>query len=732
METTSLRRTHLPDWQPLPGHVLWFSLILSVLTTLVCLDLARQQPWLGLTLSSKAPDRGLHVLETRGPAAQLPLAGKTLTAIGLPGEEPLVLQRQDIVQEPDIPLSSYADYQAFFLRQQQLAALITAPELHLYDSNGRQWTLQPQATRPVTQLPLIFWVQQISAIGCWLVGSAIWAFRRQRSAAPYLLLTGFGALVTIATASIYSARELALPGALFQRLSLLHHSGSLLTWGAFVAVVCHHPRRWGPAWLGPAWVLAFVLIALLDWLALLPFGNRGHQAAILVAFASAVLIATRQWLACRHAPLERAAMQWFLLSWFVGSGGFLVIVMIPAMAGVDTSALQAYSFLLLLLIALGLALGIARYRLFDLDIWWFRAIALVVGAASVVLLDLLLVWWLDISQSTALALALALSGWLYFPLRQWLMVTLFRRMGLLRNEDILPLLLEVIDSTPRASSVLLPKALERLFAPLQLDRHTPAPAQTALADNGLALLVPPIDGNSGWRVAGPAHGSRLFSHRDVKAVTVVHAILTRMVHYQQALENSVEQERDRVTQDLHDDVGARLLTLLHQSDTEQAEAIREVLASLRLVIRGLGTKPQPLDEALAEWRTEVYDRCEAAGIPVQWRTQTSLPDWQLDASTQMHLTRILREATSNALRHARLAFLSVTLRRDDDALVLSIAHDGARSHPRQWRAGQGLNGMRNRTRRLGYALTIEGDDGGHINLEVHIPPHSWGGKNRSH
>lgn len=722
METSPPHRAGLPAWRPSPGHVLWLSLIVATLTLLLCLDLARQQPWLGLTLSNKASSPGLHVVATRGPAAELPLAGSALAAIGLPGQPSVDLQPLDMVQEPDIPLSSYADYRAFFSRQQQLATIIAAPEVHLYNDSGQQWSVQPQSKRPVSQLPSIFWIQQISAIGCWLVGSAIWAFRRQRSAAPYLLLTGFGALVTIATASIYSVRELALPGPLFQWLSLLHHSGSLLTWGAFVAVVCHHPHRWGPPWLGPAWVLAFMLIALLDWMSLLPFGNRGHQAAILVAFASAILIASRQWLCYRNAPLERAAMQWFLLSWFVGSGGFLVIVMIPAMAGVDTSALQAYSFLLLLLIALGLALGIARYRLFELDIWWFRAIVLVVGAASVVVLDLLLIWWLDISQSTALALALALSGWLYFPLRQWMMVKLFQRMGLLRNEDTLPLLLDVIDTSPKASAALLPKTLDRLFAPLQLERHNPAPTQITLADNGLTLLVPAINDGSGWRVTGPARGNRLFSPQDVNVATGVHAILARMVRYQKALEHSVEQERDRVTQDLHDDVGARLLTLLHQSDAAQADAIREILASLRLLIRGLGANPQPLDEALADWRTELYDRCEAASIPVRWQTQTSLPDWHLDAPTQMHLTRILREATSNALRHARLSFLSVTLRRDDNALILSIAHDGAPSPPRQWRAGQGLNGMRNRARQLGYTLIIEGDNDGHINLELRIPP----------
>jgi hypothetical protein len=73
---------------------------------------------------------------------------------------------------------------------------------------------------------------------------------------------------------------------------------------------------------------------------------------------------------------------------------------------------------LVLLIYLGLAWG-CRYRLFNLDRWWFEALIWGLGGALVLLFDIALLW-LNASAGVALGTAVALAGWLYFPLRQWL------------------------------------------------------------------------------------------------------------------------------------------------------------------------------------------------------------------------------------------------------------------------------------------------------------------------
>ena len=186
-------------------------------------------------------------------------------------------------------------------------------------------------------------------------------------------------------------------------------------------------------------------------------------------------------------------------------------------------------------------------------------------------------------------------------------------------------------------------------------------------------------------------------------------VLERLIAYQDAVEHGVEQERTRVAADLHDDVGARLLTLLHRSDSESALAIREVLSSLRMVVYALGAKPQPLNEALADWRSELHDRCEAAGARVEWIESMQLPDFSFDPQQQLNLARVLREAVSNALRHARPTRLRVSFDINGTVLILGVEHDGAATAPMHWTEGNGLRGMRSRARRLGAELRLRGE-----------------------
>jgi len=67
----------------------------------------------------------------------------------------------------------------------------------------------------------------------------------------------------------------------------------------------------------------------------------------------------------------------------------------------------------------GIALGLRRYRLFDIDEWSYRVLLWVFGAISVIALDALLIYF-GLTEATSLGVSLLLAGWVYFPLRQWL------------------------------------------------------------------------------------------------------------------------------------------------------------------------------------------------------------------------------------------------------------------------------------------------------------------------
>lgn len=705
-----------------PSRVIGFAVALSLATIVLCLELASGRPHPGIELHSVGADQPPMLYEASvQPAPFEP--GTVIAAISTAGGKPFALRGDDLSEEPDSMFIDYPAFNTFFQRQQQIAAVQRAPEMELHAADGRIAMLRPARHRPLSDLPFIFWLQLVCAVGCWITGAAIFAFRPEQAAARYCAVTGFGALLMAGSAAIYSSRELALPGELFRTLSSANHFGALLTIGAFAAVMWHYPHPLGRARPAPWLIAGCLLVWLADFLQWLPFGNLFQQAVIILGYVCSWSLAIFQWRAARGDPLRRAALQWFLLSWFVGSGAVLALVSIPAMAGIDSGSLQAYAFGFLLLNSVGLALGISRYRLFDLETWWFRAVVLVVGGFSVVALDVIFAAALHFEAPAALAASLILSGWMYFPARQWLMSRFLTGARQLRVDDVPSLLRDVLAPNAYAVDELLPEALRQLFNPLSLHPQQMQQTEVTIAENGLALRVPGIGALPAWEARFAGDGQRLFTRRDVQVASAVRAVLDRVAAYQVAVERSIEQERARVAQDLHDDIGARLLTLLHRSEGEAAQSIREVLASLRLTVYGLGARPQSVANCLAHWRAEAGDRCEASGVQLVWTERALLATTLLDAPQQLNLARVLREALSNALRHAAPTRIGIDVAIVEQALEITLVNDGATAPPEQWRSGLGLRGMDQRMQRLGGSLTLHGDSGS-TRVIIRLPLHA--------
>lgn len=690
-----------------PSRVLGFAVALSLATIVLCLELACGRPDPGIELRYEEGDQP-PVLQLPTPGADGLEAGTPIAAIGRPGAAPMALRGDDLAPEPDVAFSSYPPFNRFFERQQRLSQILAAPEVELHAVDGRVVRLPVEQHRRLSDLPFIFWLQIVAAVGSWLTGAAIFAFRPAQDAARYCAVAGFSVLVMAGSAAVYSSREIALPGHLFRLLSGANHFGALFNIGAFTAVLWHYPQPLAPLRPGLWLLLGYTLAWVADFFQLQPFGNLFQQSVILCGYFAGLAVAGLQWRAARGDPLRRAALQWFILSWFVGSGAFLALVSVPAMAGMDSGSLQAYAFGFLLLVCIGLALGISRYRLFDLETWWFRAVMLVVGGFSVVVLDVIFAATLHFEAPAALAASLILAGWMYFPARQWLMSRFLTGARRLRVDDVPALLRDVLAPNAYAVDELLPEALRQLYNPLSLQPLAQPLEEVAIAEDGLALRVPGIGAQPAWEARFAGDGQRLFTRRDAEVASAVRAVLDRVAAYQVAVERSIEQERARVAQDLHDDIGARLLTLLHRSEGEAAQSIREVLASLRLTVYGLGARPQSITNCLAHWRAEAGERCEASGVQLEWR-ERALCGVMLDAPQQLNLARVLREALSNALRHARPSRVEIEVAVVDQALEISLGNDGAAQPPEQWRSGLGLRGMDQRMQRLGGSLSLHGD-----------------------
>ncbi|CAD5369096.1 Histidine kinase [Rubrivivax sp. A210] len=190
------------------------------------------------------------------------------------------------------------------------------------------------------------------------------------------------------------------------------------------------------------------------------------------------------------------------------------------------------------------------------------------------------------------------------------------------------------------------------------------------------------------------------------------------------VEQVTERERKRIAADLHDDLGAKLLTIVHTSESDRISTLaREALEEMRLSVRGLTGRPVRLADALGDWRAEVVSRLAQAGIQGSWEAPEDLPQ-TLSARAYVQTTRILREATSNVIKHSGGTHCSVSagIADGDFQLVVQDNGDGISNEvDGRLDRGHGLASMKNRAKQLQGQCLVESGPGYGTVIRLTVP-----------
>ena len=206
------------------------------------------------------------------------------------------------------------------------------------------------------------------------------------------------------------------------------------------------------------------------------------------------------------------------------------------------------------------------------------------------------------------------------------------------------------------------------------------------------------------------------------------------------LESAEEDERSRISRELHDELGqtltaAKLNLQMLRTSLADAGAVQRLADAVSMVdgmIRqtrdiARGLRPPLLDEAglvpaldhfLKSLSARSGTRIEFDVAPGVSRTPSGL---------NTTVFRLVQEAVGNALRHARARVVRVTLRDEPDALRLVVEDDGVGFDPaavsRSARRGEhlGLLGMTERVRGAGGTIDFESRPGAGSRVVVRIP-----------
>jgi signal transduction histidine kinase len=196
----------------------------------------------------------------------------------------------------------------------------------------------------------------------------------------------------------------------------------------------------------------------------------------------------------------------------------------------------------------------------------------------------------------------------------------------------------------------------------------------------------------------------------------IEALMSARARKEQEL--AIAQERQRIMREIHDGIGANLLTslaMLQGGRMDQASlqlVLRECLDDLMLTVDSLELLENDVVALLATLRYRLEKRLLAAGIALDWQVAELPPLPWLAPQQALSVMRLLQEALANIVKHARATTVRVVTREREEGgeagVEVTISDDGvglvASASP--GRGGHGLRNMRERAAGLGGRVDV--------------------------
>jgi signal transduction histidine kinase len=486
---------------------------------------------------------------------------------------------------------------------------------------------------------------------------------------------------------------------------------------------------------------------------LLGIGFVGSVVAFLVRFR-------------RSRGMEREQMKWLVYALGILLSVFLIVFLLryiyPGFTLVDDLSITLTN-LTILGIAVAAAIAILRYRLYDIDLIINRTLVYGTLTAGVIGIYVLVVGAVGLlfQQSNNLfvsLLATGLAAFLFQPLRERLQRGVNRLMygerddpyailsGLDRQledslspETTLPIVVETIAQAlklPYVAVELADQAGYHLSAsyglsPTRKEQHIALPLVYQNERIGRLILSPRSNGET-FNPAEKELLADIARHVGVAANAV--KLTENLQRSRERIVTAREEERRRISRDLHDGLGPQLVSLGFKVEAaqnlldEDQDAVDELLSQLKTQSKSaLGDvrriaydlRPPALDQlglvpAIQEYITSLE---KPGGLEIILESPDELPE--LPAAIEVAAYRIALEAITNVTQHTMASHCTLQLKVTDWFEI--EVEDNGQGLSDYIKPGVGISSMKERAAELGGSCTITNKPGGGTRVTAKLP-----------
>lgn len=411
------------------------------------------------------------------------------------------------------------------------------------------------------------------------------------------------------------------------------------------------------------------------------------------------------------------------------------------------------------------AFALFKYRLWDIDLIVNRTLLFSLLTISIAGIYILIVagasFILPFSDNRLFAfVAAACIAVLFNPLRQRLQVAVNRWMFGMSQDPFTTLssLIRLLASPSSPENTLqqvvdtIAAALKLPYAAIQLERdgefYSAAVYGTPIPETFVRPLLHDHKVVGRLLIASRANGEPVRDpDRKLLEVISLHvSVVAQSVRQEERLRMSrqrlittLDEERKRIRRDLHDELGPTLASIALHADTAKDLVLgdpQEAIGMLQKIIEKTqksvieirqlvyGLRPSILDESGLEGAIRQHiSSLEPGSVSIKLETIGDLS--AVPANVGLVAYRIIQEATTNIVNHARATTCTIRLSLGDD-LAIEIEDDGiGLSDQRQ--NGLGLKSMQDRAAEMKGSFVINSSSLEGTRIISHIPV---GGRNR--
>lgn len=200
---------------------------------------------------------------------------------------------------------------------------------------------------------------------------------------------------------------------------------------------------------------------------------------------------------------------------------------------------------------------------------------------------------------------------------------------------------------------------------------------------------------------------------------------------------AVEQVRNRVARDLHDDMGSTLSTInilsamaksKISSDVPKAtEYLSKITSNSQRMMEAMddivwSIKPSndSMQRIVARMRELASSLLESKDIDVHFEVSEDVPDVRLDMEARRDFFLIFKEAINNAAKYSHATTVQVRIYRDGQRLHLQVEDNGRGFEPELADSGNGLNNMQRRAANMKARFSLRSKPGEGTLIHLHV------------